>query len=39
VTDKAWQEHLIDEAKKIKAYCLAKGWDVYFSKHKELRGD
>ena len=27
------------EQAKIKAYCLAKGWDVYFSKHKELRGD
>ena len=24
---------------KIKAYCLAHGWHVYFSKHKELRGD
>ena len=27
------------EQAKIKAYCLAHGWDVYFSKHKELRGD
>ena len=27
------------ERAKIKAYCLAHGWDVYFSKHKELRGD
>lgn len=27
------------EQAKIKAYCLSKGWDVYFSKHKELRGD
>lgn len=27
------------EQAKIKAYCLTKGWDVYFSKHKELRGD
>ena len=27
------------EQTKIKAYCLAHGWDVYFSKHKELRGD
>jgi hypothetical protein len=23
----------------IKAYCKLHGWDVYFSKHKELRGD
>ena len=27
------------EQAKIKAYCVAHGWDVYFSKHKELRGD
>ena len=27
------------EQAKIKAYCIAHGWDVYFSKHKELRGD
>ena len=27
------------EQAKIKAYCLAHNWDVYFSKHKELRGD
>ena len=27
------------EQAKIKVYCLSKGWDVYFSKHKELRGD
>ena len=27
------------EQAKIKVYCLAHGWDVYFSKHKELRGD
>lgn len=27
------------EQAKIKAYCLAHGWHVYFSKHKELRGD
>lgn len=27
------------EQVKIKAYCVAHGWDVYFSKHKELRGD
>lgn len=27
------------EQAKIKAYCLAHGWGVYFSKHKELRGD
>jgi uncharacterized protein (TIGR01370 family) len=27
------------EQVKIKAYCIAHGWDVYFSKHKELRGD
>lgn len=27
------------EQAKIKAYCLAKGWDVYFSKHKNLCGD
>ena len=27
------------EKAKIKAYCLAHGWHVYFSKHKELRGD
>lgn len=27
------------ERAKIKAYCMAHGWDVYFSKHKELRGD
>ena len=27
------------EQAKIKAYCMAHGWDVYFSKHKELRGD
>ena len=27
------------EQAKIKAYCLSHGWDVYFSKHKELRGD
>ena len=27
------------EQTKIKAYCIAHGWDVYFSKHKELRGD
>lgn len=27
------------EQAKIKAYCLAHGWNVYFSKHKELRGD
>jgi endo-alpha-1,4-polygalactosaminidase (GH114 family) len=27
------------EQAKIKAYCLAHGWDVYFNKHKELRGD
>ena len=27
------------EQTKIKAYCVAHGWDVYFSKHKELRGD
>ncbi len=27
------------EQAKIKAYCLAHGWDVYFSKHKDLRGD
>lgn len=27
------------EQAKIKAYCLTHGWDVYFSKHKELRGD
>lgn len=27
------------EQAKIKAYCKVKGWDVYFSKHKELRGD
>lgn len=26
------------EQAKIKAYCLAKGWDVFFSPHKELRG-
>ena len=26
------------EQAKIKAYCLAKGWDVFFSTHKELRG-
>ena len=27
------------EQAKIKAYCVAHGWDVYFSKRKELRGD
>ena len=27
------------EQAKRKAYCVAHGWDVYFSKHKELRGD
>jgi len=27
------------EQAKIKAYCIAHNWDVYFSKHKELRGD
>lgn len=27
------------EIAKIKAYCLAHGWDVYFSKHKNLLGD
>ena len=27
------------EQVKIKAYCIAHGWDVYFSKHKDLRGD
>jgi endo-alpha-1,4-polygalactosaminidase (GH114 family) len=27
------------EQAKIKAYCIAHGWDVYFSKHKDLRGD
>lgn len=27
------------EQAKIKVYCIAHGWDVYFSKHKELRGD
>lgn len=27
------------EQVKIKAYCKLHGWDVYFSKHKELRGD
>ncbi len=27
------------EQAKIKAYCLAHGWHVYFSRHKELRGD
>lgn len=27
------------EQARIKAYCLAKGWDVYFSKHKNLCGD
>lgn len=27
------------EQAKIKAYCLANGIDVYFSKHKDLRGD
>lgn len=27
------------EQAKIKAYCVAHGWDVYFSKHKDLRGD
>ena len=27
------------EQVKIKAYCIAHGWDVYFSKHKELKGD
>lgn len=26
------------EQAKIKAYCLAKGWDVFFSPYKELRG-
>jgi lysine/ornithine N-monooxygenase len=28
-----------NEQAKIKAYCIAHGWDVYFSKHKDLRGD
>lgn len=27
------------EQARIKAYCFAKGWDVYFSKHKNLCGD
>jgi len=27
------------EQAKIKAYCIVHGWNVYFSKHKELRGD
>lgn len=27
------------EQAKIKAYCLAHGWDVYISKHKNLEGD
>ena len=27
------------EMAKIKAYCLAHGWHVYFSKHKNLCGD
>lgn len=27
------------EQAKIKAYCIVHNWDVYFSKHKELRGD
>lgn len=27
------------EQAKIKAYCIAHGWDIYFSKHKDLRGD
>ena len=27
------------EQAKIKAYCVAHGWDVYFSYHKDLRGD
>lgn len=26
------------EQAKIKAYCIAHGWDVFFSPHKELRG-
>lgn len=28
-----------NEQRKIKAYCIAHGWHVYFSKHKELKGD
>lgn len=27
------------EQARIKAYCMAHGWHVYFSKHKELKGD
>ena len=27
------------EQAKIKVYCVVHRWDVYFSKHKELRGD
>lgn len=27
------------EIRKIKAYCLAHGWHVYISKHKNLEGD
>ena len=27
------------EQAKIEIYCIVHNWDVYFSKHKELRGD